>query len=88
MWLLSEIIKDKDWIFYWLLHWGPIENVLEIWPIMMIYGWPNGGKWPTVISGNLLYTLITLCCVFTLLANCCTIACDLVFDDDCHIVVV
>ena len=31
----------KYWIFYRLLHCCPIENVWEIWPIKIDYGWPN-----------------------------------------------
>ena len=45
----------KNEIFCRLLHCSPIENVWEICPIKIDFGWPNGnwlenGKWTTVIS--------------------------------------
>ena len=45
----------KNRIFYRLLHCCPIENVWEIWPIMIDFGRPNAEIGRKMANGRLLF---------------------------------
>ena len=42
-------------MFYRLLHCCTIENVWEIWPIKIDFGWPNAEIGRKIASGQLLF---------------------------------